>query len=167
MKMRNIVLAVVLLASVTVFASVKFFSLSNVDLGHQDYIKCGTGTSCSVVSGKLLLGVSYAGVVEGDVVASATTITAAQCGSTFRNAGAIEIELPEASAVIGCRLTFITGNASNFDVDPDAGDQILVQTDTAGDKIRNATLGNSITIQAISASTWAPVAIIGTWSDAN
>jgi hypothetical protein len=75
------------------------------------------------------------------------------------------MELPEASTVLGCRLTFITGNASNFDVNPDDADQILVETNAAGDAIRNATLGNSITIEAISASQWAPVAVIGTYSD--
>lgn len=107
------------------------------------------------------------GFLNNQVAATAVTITAAQCGSTFINSGAVEMDLPEASTVLGCRLTFITGNASNFDIDPDAADQILVQTDAAGDRARNATLGNSITIEAISASQWAPVSVIGTWSDAN
>jgi len=47
------------------------------------------------------------------------------------------------------------------------GDQILVSTNAAGDSIRNATLGNSITLQAISASQWVPVAIQGTYTDNN
>lgn len=107
------------------------------------------------------------GFLQNQVTATATTITAAQCGSTFINAGAIEIELPEASTVVGCRLTFVTANAANFDIDPDAADQILVQTNAAGDMIRNATLGNSITIQAINATQWAPISVSGTWADAN
>lgn len=107
------------------------------------------------------------GFLQNQVVATATTITAGQCGSTFINSGAIEIELPEASTVIGCRLTFVTGNAANFDIDPDDADIILIQTNAAGDMIRNATLGNTITIQAISASEWVVVGILGTWADAN
>lgn len=112
-------------------------------------------------------GDALSGFLQKRVAATATTITAAQCGSTFYNSGAVQMELPEASTVLGCRLTFITANASNFDVNPDNADQILVQTNAAGDATRNATLGNSITIEAISASEWAPVAVVGTWSDIN
>lgn len=110
---------------------------------------------------------TQSGFLQKQVTATATTITAIQCGSTFVNSGAVQIELPEASTVIGCRLTFVTTNASNFDINPDNADQILVQTDAAGDAIRNATLGNSITIEAISASQWAPISVVGTWSDIN
>lgn len=107
------------------------------------------------------------GFLQNQVAATATTILAAQCGSTFINTGAVQMELPEASAVLGCRLTFITGNASNFDVNPDDADQILVLTDAAGDAIRNATLGNSVTLEAISATEWSQVSAIGTWTDIN
>lgn len=127
-------------------------------------IDCGTGITCSKSKDKFVM--KNTGIAAR-VLASATTITASQCGSTFYNAGAIEIELPEASAVIGCQLTFVTLNAANFDIDPDAADQVLVQTDAAGDKLRNATLGNTITIQAVSASQWAVIGILGTWADAN
>jgi hypothetical protein len=133
-------------------------------------LDCGDGLSCARVKNKMVVtnvGSYGASSLQNRVLASATTLTAAQCGSTIYNAGAIEIELPEASAVLGCRFTFVTLNAANFDVDPDAADQILVQTDAAGDKIRNATLGNSVTIEAVSASQWAVVGILGTWSDAN
>lgn len=112
-------------------------------------------------------GDAISGFLQKQVAATATTITAAQCGSTFINTGAVQMELPEASTALGCRLTFITGNASNFDVNPDNADQILVLTNAAGDAIRNATLGNSVTLEAISASQWTPVAISGTYSDIN
>lgn len=101
------------------------------------------------------------------VAATATTITAAQCGSTFYNSGAVEMELPEASTVLGCELTFVTLNAANFDIDPDAADQILVLTNAAGDKIRNATLGNTVTLLAASASQWVVIGEKGTWTDAD
>lgn len=139
-----------------------------------------TGTSLSLsttlaVSGNSTLsgnvtgdgGDTLSGFLVKQVAATATTITAAQCGSTFYNTGAVAINLPEASAVLGCRITFITANASNFDVNPDDADTILVETNAAGDSMRNATLGNSITVQAISASQWAPVAVSGTYSDIN
>lgn len=110
---------------------------------------------------------TMAGFLRPVVAATATTITAAQCGSTFINSGAVQMELPEASTVIGCVLTFSTANASNFDINPDNADQILVQTNAVGDATRNATLGNSITLQAINASQWVPISVQGTWSDIN
>lgn len=111
---------------------------------------------------------ALSGFFQKQVAATATTLTAAQCGSTVINSGAVQIELPEASTVLGCRYTFITGNGSNFDVNPDNADQILVLTNAAGDAIRNATLGNSVTIEAISASEWAPVGKEqGTYTDIN
>lgn len=136
------------------------------NLGLMNIIKCSTGVTCSKVGDKLQF-VAAGGAPATMVLASATTITAAQCGYTFYNSGAVEIELPEASTVIGCKYTFVTLNAANFDVDPDAADQILVQTNAAGDMIRNATLGNNITLMAVSASQWVPVGILGTWTDAN
>lgn len=170
--------------SLNALASMKFINSSNVDLGHFSKFKCATGLTCAQSSGNLLMTVegplSLTGGIAGDggdqlygflqnhVTATATTITAAQCGSTFKNSGAVAINLPEASTVIGCRLTFITANASNFDVNPDNADQILVLTNAAGDAIRNATLGNSVVLEAISASQWAPVGKEqGTYTDIN
>lgn len=152
---------------------------SSTSLKVFNRINCGSGLTCTrtakgtfdMVAGSASLVGSgtqkITGFVNNRILATATTLTAAQCGSTIYNGGAIEIELPEASAVLGCRFTFVTLNAANFDIDPDAADQILVQTNAAGDMIRNATLGNSITIEAVSASQWAVVGILGTWADAN
>lgn len=112
-------------------------------------------------------GDSLVGFRQSQVAATAVTATVAQCGATFINSGAVEVDLPEASTALGCRYTFITGHASNFDVDPEDSDQIAVLTNAAGDKIRNATVGNSVTLEAISASLWAVVAVYGTWSDAD
>lgn len=133
-------------------------------------IDCGDGLTCTKVKDRFVVdytGSNGNGFLQNRVAATATTITESQCGSTFYNSGAVEIELPEASAVLGCRLTFVTLNAANFDIDPDAADQILVQTNAAGDSIRNATLGNSITLEAVSASQWAVISVVGTWTDNN
>lgn len=131
-------------------------------------INCGDGITCTRTGkGTFNLERISEGVLQTQVIATATTITASQCGSTFINAGAVQMELPEASTVLGCRITFITGNASNFDVNPDDADQILIETDAAGDAIRNATLGNSITLEAISASQWTLISVSGTYTDIN
>jgi hypothetical protein len=110
---------------------------------------------------------TLAGNLAPQVAATATTITAAQCGSTFSNTGAVAINLPEASTAIGCTLTFVTLNASNFDINPDDADTIMVLTNANGDSIRNATLGNTVILRAVSASQWAQLAAVGTWSDIN
>jgi hypothetical protein len=125
-------------------------------------LDCGTNLQCTKIKGKFAMSVK-----SELVAATATTIAKTQCGSTFYNAGAVVMNLPEASTALGCELTFVTLNASNFDVNPDNADQILVQTNAAGDSIRNATLGNTITLKAVSASQWVVVGILGTWTDNN
>lgn len=234
------VMALALIVSASAFASVRIINSSNVDLGAQNKLKCGSGLTCSVSSGLVQMSVpaldgveggdasltlsadesddngddwkissvasgnaltvandasgslvtklsiaastgnvSLVGALAGDggdalsgflskqVTATATTITAAQCGSTFINAGAIEMELPEASTVLGCELTFIVGNASAFTVDPDAGDQVVLSTNAAGDSLIADAIGEVLKIQAISASAWAPMIQTGTWTDSN
>lgn len=145
-------------------ASGNAFTLSNKTSGSY-VVKLSVAASDGDVTGPGTGEMS--GFLQKMVAATATTITAAQCGSTFYNSGAVQIELPEASTAIGCRLTFVTLNAANFDVNPDDADQILVLTNAAGDMIRNATLGNTVTLQAVSASQWVQIGIAGTWSDAN
>ncbi len=137
------------------------------NLGLLSVISCSTGMSCSKSGGKLVVASTNLGVLQNRILATATTLTAAQCGSTVYNGGAVVINLPEASTVLGCRYTFITANASNFDINPDNADVILNSTNVAGDASRNATVGNSITLEALDAVNWAVVGINGTWSDAN
>ena len=145
------------------FAGFEGFN-DGVSLKVFNQIDCKDNLSCSRFKGKFMMSVPK---VSPQVAASATTITADQCGSTFSNAAAVQMELPEASTVIGCKLTFVTLNASNFDINPDDADQILVLTNAVGDAIRNATVGNSVTLQAVSASQWVVVGEKGTWTDIN
>lgn len=113
-------------------------------------------------------GDSLVGFLRPVTAASAATITAAQCGGVFVSAGAIEMELPEASTAIGCRLTFVVGAVANFTIDPDAADIILLLTNAAGDSLIADALGESITLVAISATQWAVEgAEKGTWTDSN
>ena len=137
--------------------------------GTTDAIRIDENQNVTFVQNVLGLGTdSVSGFLQKQVAATATTITAAQCGSTFVNAGAIEMELPEASTVLGCRLTFIVGNASAFTIDPDAADSVVLLTNAAGDSLIADAIGESLVIEAISASAWAPVgAEKGTWTDSD
>jgi len=67
----------------------KYFNQSDVQLGIKNEFKCGTNLVCSIVSGKLVM------TDAPLVLASATTITKAQCGSTFYNSGAVELAVVE------------------------------------------------------------------------
>ena len=158
------VFIITLLTALTVFAGFQGDTSSAIDL--YTGIRCSTGMTCTKAKGYMVL-TSLNTSPYNQVAATATTITAAQCGSTFYNAGAVAMNLPEASTVVGCRYTFVTLNAANFDVNPDNADQILVLTDAAGDSIRNATLGNAIILQAVSASQWVQVGGQGTYADIN
>lgn len=166
--MKFAILFLLTIAS-TSFGSVQAFNSSDLNLGNVSKIKCGSNVTCAITSGKLNISiVGVVGTLVNSVAATATTITAAQCGTTFYNTGAVQMELPVASAgLIGCRLTFATANATNFDINPDNAAQILVETNAVGDAMRNATLGNTITIQLISATQWAPISVVGTWTDIN
>lgn len=236
MKFIFVLLATLLTTSA--FAE-DYTNSSNVHLGNFNKIKCGTGMSCAVTSGKLVLTPSAVGgtitgannadgelLIQADnsddngddwsvkalasgnaltfsndasgsqvvkatlntsgdlfgpgtgklygfindqVQATATTITASQCGKSFYNAGAIAINLPDGSAgLIGCRLTFFVANASNFDVNPGNSDSILTLTNAAGDAIRNATKGGSVILQYGATNEWYVIGKEqGTWSDIN
>ena len=101
------------------------------------------------------------------VAATATTITAAQSGNVFYNTGAVQIELPEASASLGCYYTFVVANAANFDINPDDGDLILGLCDVAGDMMRSGVLGDSITIVATEADEWTVIGSSNTTNSAD
>lgn len=179
-------LALLLALASSAQASVRWTDSSGKVLGVLSDAKCSTGLTCTIVNKKLQIvsspsitgPLSVTGSITGDgtgsvsgfiqkvTTATATTLTAAQCGGTFINSGAVAVQLPAATGVIGCKYTFITANASNFDIRAGASDLILVLAATTNHAIRNATLGNSVTIQAISTTQWAPVGKEeGTWSD--
>lgn len=115
------------------------------------------------------------------VASTTTAITASQCGSTFVSNSADVMTLPEASTVLGCRLTFVCGTADDFDINPaDGTDQITSVSTTngttgvvtlapsAGDAIRCTDIGGSITLEAIGANAWSQVGGgNGIWTDVN
>lgn len=92
------------------------------------------------------------------------------CGAVYTNSladGACVFNLPEASTVIGQSITFAVSAAQNLDINPDDADQILLATNGAGDAIRCATAGSTVTLTAISAVNWVQTGLVGTWSDVN
>lgn len=121
------------------------------------------------------------GFLQDQVASTTVSATIAQCGKTFVNDSADVITLPEASTALGCRYTFVCGNASNFDINPaDGTDQIglvfsitgsnttTAITPSAGDAIRCAAIGASIQLEAVGANLWVSVGNAnGTWTDVN
>lgn len=121
------------------------------------------------------------GFLQDQVASTTVAITAAQCGKTFVSNSADVMTLPEASTVLGCRLTFVCGTADDFDVNPaDGTDQITSVSTTngttavvtlapaAGDAIRCTDIGGSITLEAVGANAWSQVAGgNGIWTDVN
>lgn len=98
------------------------------------------------------------------------TVSAGDAGQIYDNTGAggaVVFNLPEASTVIGKSFTFCVTAEQNLDVNPADGDTILGLTDAAGDAIRNATLGGSITLTVLDAANIVATAYQGTWSDVN
>lgn len=146
-------------------------------------INCSTGMTCTRGANGLFTMVAdgtFTGDVAGDggdelygfrsyqETATAETLAAVDCMKTYITGGTVEVELPEASTVTGCRYTFVVGlEGGLLTVDPDDADQILTETNAVGDSITSETLGNSIIIEAISDSQWAVLSHEGTWTDAD
>jgi hypothetical protein len=125
-------------------------------------------------------GDSLSGFLESQVASTTTGITAAQCGSTFVSNSADVMTLPEASTVLGCRLTFVCGTADDLDVNPADGTDVIgvinsvasgtgaAITPSAGDAIRCTDLGSSIVLEAVAADLWVAIGVgNGAWTDIN
>lgn len=163
--MRMILITLALVFSTTAFGFEGLNSGKSLQIFNR--IDCSEGIECYRHNDKFMVEVKKSDLVQERSAATAGTLTAAQCGTTFYNTAAVELDLPDAATALGCRYTFVVLNASNYDIDPDAADQILGLTDAAGDKIRNSTIGGTITLEAVSASQWAVIGSYGTWSDAD
>ena len=165
--MKKILGLTLLSVSLSVFAGFEGFNSAGTSLKVLNKIKCSTGLTCTKVGDKFNMVTTGAGVLQNRVLATATTITSSQCGSTFYNSGAVQMELPVASGVLGCRLNFVVAQASNFDINPAAGGQIMVLTNAVADAIRSATVGNTVVIEAASGTQWSVISTNGTWTDIN
>lgn len=162
-------------------ASGNALTISNDTSGSQaaKFTLSTAGALSSVVSITGTGAGTLSGYLRAQVASTTTSITAAQCGSTFVSNSADVMALPEASTVLGCRLTFICGTADDFDINPDDADIIgpvnsvaagtgAAITPSAGDAIRCTDIGSSIVLEAIAADRWAAVGVgNGAWSDVN
>lgn len=182
--MKKLLLALVVLAGYQADAAVRFESFAGTKLGSINDVACGSNMSCSLTTGtkKLALNMNSAlvGQLQTQTASTTVALTSAACGTTILSNSADVVTLPEASTVLGCRITFICGTADDFDVNPaDATDQISVVnsvaagtgaaiTPSAGDAIRCTDIGSSIMLQAVGADLWAAVGVAnGAWSDVN
>lgn len=171
--MKNLVLILTMLFTSFAFAGFQGYQ-STTDLGLFTAVKCSTGLTCTKKAEKLQLTATTQGLLQTQSQSiTSGAITVAQCGTTFFNSGAIQLNLPVASGAFGCRFTFVTATANNFDINPSNLDQIKALTLNGGGAIRNATVGNSITIESVQQAVasggylWSPVGIYGTWTDIN
>lgn len=109
--------------------------------------------------------------LQHQVAGTTSTIVASQCGSTFVSDSADVMTLPEASGVLGCRLTFICATTDDFDVNPNDGtDQILptgALSPAAGDAIRCTDIGAGFVLEAVGANAWAVLSTNLTITDVN
>ena len=151
-------------------------------LGIFNRLDCGAGMTCSrAAKGTMTLVASSAGLLQDQVASTTTTITSSQCGSTFVSDSADVMTLPEASTVLGCRLTFVCGTADDFDINPSDGTDTIgtvasitgtntttVLAPSAGDAIRCTDIGSSIMLEAVGADLWVSIGNAnGIWTDVN
>ncbi len=120
-------------------------------------------------AGVLLDGANYTAVAK---TASYST-TAADAGKLITNEGAsaeITIDLPEASTVVGDVYSIGLTGAYTVNVNPDDADQILGETNAAGDAIQSVTAGSVVVLRAADDTNWLVEGIYAdasAWSDVN
>ena len=93
-------------------------------------------------------------------------VTAADTAALIGTTNAITLTLP--GAAVGLNYCIFNQDGADIKIDPlDATDTILVLTNAAGDRLTNTTIGDSVCLVALSASSWAPLERVGTWADGN
>jgi hypothetical protein len=137
-------------------------------------IPATTSTEATVTSSSGITSINFSAIQVRDTkVISADTdneaMTASQMGRIWTNTGdgdGTVFTLPEASTVLGQSVTFAVTVAQNLDVNPNDGtDQIMGLTNAAGDAVRCATIGCTLTLTAVTANMWMVTSSYGTWSD--
>jgi len=97
------------------------------------------------------------------------TVTIAQSGTVFNNSGDADgttFTLPEASTALGCWYTFVvTETGQQIAIDLDGSDVFLHLSLGAGDKMTSSTLGDTITVSAVSATQWGIISVYPTAAD--
>ncbi len=149
----------------TVASADHYFNSNGASVGHFSEVKCGYGVECTKTGGKVVVSPNAPTSIA---VAATETLTSSDCGKTYYENGAVTVKLPLiSSSNLGCIFTFVTQSGSTLTVNPDDSDYIRALTNAAGDAISNATVGNNVTLKALVTGKWIPIAIQGTWTDAN
>jgi hypothetical protein len=115
---------------------------------------------------------------EQDSGATTATLTAAGSGEVYHNdqaSGAtVTYTLPLGSTLSGGEIYMFVdtaGTPSGLIVDcGSTNEQILGETNAAGDSITSTTAGNTITLMFLESGVsdyWVPIAAWGTWADSN
>jgi hypothetical protein len=95
------------------------------------------------------------------------TPTVAESGAYFTNDGAsgeITFTLPAVST--GLYYCFVVNDNQTITIDPNGTDQILSETNAAGDRVQNGAQFDALCILGVTDG-WMPVETTGTWADAN
>lgn len=165
--MRFLITIFALIFAINANAGFRGVDANGKQVGIYADFKCATGLTCTDVNHQFNVAENTQGPLRVQVQATAVAITTAQCGSTFISGNAsVAMTLPVAATSLGCRLTFITGSTGKaFTITPVSGTQILVETATASHSAVNATTGDSLTLEAIDATHYAPISVIGTYVD--
>lgn len=101
------------------------------------------------------------------VLASPNAIGFDESQTLFTNEGATALNyhtLP--TAVAGLTYTFYVADSDGIRIVANTGDNISVAgtTSTSGGYAESTTIGNSVTLTAINATTWAATSVIGSWT---
>lgn len=156
-KMKALVCILALFVALPALASVRFFDNSGQDLGAHADVKCGYGTTCSQISGKMYVNQQS----QTESLVATEFVAATDCGKTYVQgvATSITVKLPEASTVPGCELSFVSQYQGNFIVDPyDGTDSIVgLSINAAGDSVISTQPGNNLTLRAIREDYWAVI----------
>jgi hypothetical protein len=180
MKLKLTLLLSLFLLPLSAFGAVVVFDSNNVRLGNFTNLQCPVGMTCAQSSGRMVMTPNGYGL-RPQVASTTVAITASQCGATFVSNSTDIMTLPEASTVLGCRLTFVCGTVDDFDINPaDGTDQIgtvasvtgtnttTVLAPAAGDAIRCTDIGSSIVLEAVGANLWVSLGTAtGIWTDVN
>jgi hypothetical protein len=136
-------------------------------------LECKEGMVCERSKNKMQISVDLAGVIASTrAVTAAGSLTSADCGKAIltTTTTAYRLDLPELSAsLVGCEIAvYRLAGSSLLTLNPMGSDRILLLTNANGDAIAADTAGESVVLQAISATQWAPKAVYpSVWADAN
>jgi hypothetical protein len=93
--------------------------------------------------------------VLNETVATSDTITAAESGKVFFMYGATNIVMTLPAADEGLTYSFVNGDTTTYEINPNGTETLMYLTLSAGDAMRSgATVGDAVTVYASDDSVW-------------